>query len=38
MIQGLNQELGSDIFVAANAMEMQNDFIKDPQAFGISLF
>ncbi|KAH6810053.1 GDSL-like Lipase/Acylhydrolase superfamily protein [Perilla frutescens var. frutescens] len=34
MIGGLNQELGSDIFVAANAMQMQNDFITNPQAFG----
>lgn len=34
MIQGLNQQLGSDIFVAANAVEMQNDFIRNPQAFG----
>ncbi|OIT21513.1 PREDICTED: GDSL esterase/lipase At4g28780-like [Nicotiana attenuata] len=34
MIQSLNQELGSDIFVAANAVDMQNDFIRDPQAFG----
>ncbi|XP_076898373.1 GDSL esterase/lipase LTL1-like [Bidens hawaiensis] len=34
MIQGLNQELGSDHFVAVNAMHMQNDFINDPRAFG----
>ncbi|KAI3461016.1 hypothetical protein Pfo_017679 [Paulownia fortunei] len=34
MIAGLNQELGSDIFVAANTMQMQNDFINNPQAFG----
>lgn len=38
MIQGLNQQLGSDIFVAANAVEMQNDFIRNPQAFGITSF
>ncbi|KAM0026738.1 putative triacylglycerol lipase [Helianthus debilis subsp. tardiflorus] len=34
MIQSLNQELGSDYFVAVNAMLMQNDFISNPQAFG----
>lgn len=34
MIQSLNQELGSDHFVAVNAMHMQNDFIDDPRAFG----
>ncbi|KAI3787146.1 hypothetical protein L1987_41386 [Smallanthus sonchifolius] len=34
MIQILNQELGSDHFVAVNALEMQNDFITNPQAFG----
>ncbi|KAL2508001.1 GDSL esterase/lipase [Forsythia ovata] len=35
MIQGLNQELGSDIFIAANAVQMQNNFIDNPQAFGL---
>ncbi|GJZ28486.1 GDSL esterase/lipase LTL1-like protein [Tanacetum coccineum] len=34
MIQGLNQDLGSDYFVAVNAMNMQNDFISNPRAFG----
>ncbi|XP_052211054.1 GDSL esterase/lipase At4g28780 [Diospyros lotus] len=34
MIQGLNQDIGSDVFVAVNAMQMQRDFISDPQAFG----
>ncbi|KAK9280751.1 hypothetical protein L1049_003639 [Liquidambar formosana] len=34
MIQGLNSELGSDIFVAANAFEMNMNFINDPQAYG----
>ncbi|XP_076925393.1 GDSL esterase/lipase At4g28780-like [Bidens hawaiensis] len=34
MIQGLNQELGSNYFVAVNAMKMQKDFISNPQAFG----
>ncbi|KAL2236380.1 GDSL esterase/lipase At5g33370 isoform X1 [Sesamum indicum] len=34
MIGALNQEIGSNVFVAVNAMEMQNDFITNPQAFG----
>ncbi|GER41152.1 GDSL esterase/lipase [Striga asiatica] len=34
MIAGLNQEIGSNVFVTANTMQMQNDFINDPQAFG----
>ncbi|CAI9761329.1 unnamed protein product [Fraxinus pennsylvanica] len=34
MIKGLDQELGSDIFVAANAVQMQNNFISNPQGFG----
>ncbi|KAI3782914.1 hypothetical protein L2E82_12973 [Cichorium intybus] len=34
MIQSLNEELGSEYFVASNAQMMQKDFISDPQAFG----
>uniref|UniRef100_A0A5B6YP00 Uncharacterized protein n=1 Tax=Davidia involucrata TaxID=16924 RepID=A0A5B6YP00_DAVIN len=34
MLRSLNQELGSDVFIAVNAMEMHNDFITNPQAFG----
>ncbi|XP_073015965.1 GDSL esterase/lipase At5g33370-like [Primulina eburnea] len=34
MIATLNQEVGSDIFVAVNAKEIQNDFIHDPLAYG----
>lgn len=34
MIQGLNQETGSDHFVAVNTMQMQNNFINNPRAFG----
>ncbi|KAK4492447.1 hypothetical protein RD792_003255 [Penstemon davidsonii] len=34
MISGINKELGSDVFVAVNAMALQNDFIDNPQAFG----
>ncbi|CAN4093273.1 unnamed protein product [Withania somnifera] len=38
MIRRLNQELGSHIFVAVNAMEMQNDFFANPQGYGMVLF
>ncbi|KAK3025902.1 hypothetical protein RJ639_042375 [Escallonia herrerae] len=34
MLNGLNSELGSDVFVGANTMGMQNDFINNPRAFG----
>ncbi|XP_041018725.1 GDSL esterase/lipase At5g33370-like [Juglans microcarpa x Juglans regia] len=34
MIRGLNSDLGSDVFVAANTQQMSNDFIRDPQAYG----
>ncbi|XP_022844129.1 GDSL esterase/lipase LTL1-like [Olea europaea var. sylvestris] len=34
MTRSLNQELGSDIFIAVNAAQMQNNFISNPQAFG----
>ncbi|XP_052200605.1 GDSL esterase/lipase At5g33370-like [Diospyros lotus] len=34
MINSLNQKLGSHIFIAANAQEMHNDFIRDPAAYG----
>lgn len=35
MIRGLNQEIGSDIFVAADAYRMHMDFISNPQAYGM---
>lgn len=35
MIKGLNQEIGADVFVAANAYQMHMDFISDPQAYGM---
>lgn len=35
MISQLNKEIGSDAFVAVNAKGMQNDFIHNPQAFGL---
>jgi hypothetical protein len=38
MIQNLNSKLGSDIFIAANTQIMHNDFVNNPQAFGIYLF
>ncbi|PKI76818.1 hypothetical protein CRG98_002804 [Punica granatum] len=34
MLKGLNQELGSDVFVIANAFQMNMDFLKNPQQFG----
>ncbi|KAL9257811.1 GDSL esterase/lipase-like protein, partial [Drosera capensis] len=34
MLQGLNSELGSDVFVSSNTGLMQNDFIHNPQNFG----
>ncbi|XP_004494759.1 GDSL esterase/lipase At5g33370-like [Cicer arietinum] len=34
MIKGLNQEIGSDIFIAADAYRMHMDFISNPQAYG----
>lgn len=36
MIQGLNTQLGSDVFVTANAFDMKSDFISNPQKFGLS--
>ncbi|GLT95415.1 hypothetical protein SLE2022_130980 [Rubroshorea leprosula] len=34
MINGLNQELGSNIFVSVNALDMNMDLINNPQAYG----
>ncbi|KAK7278255.1 hypothetical protein RJT34_23281 [Clitoria ternatea] len=34
LIQQLNNQLGSDVFIAANTQLMHNDFITDPQAYG----
>lgn len=34
MISGLNSELGSSVFIAANTMQMHTDFVSDPQAYG----
>ncbi|OAY42001.1 GDSL esterase/lipase At5g33370 [Manihot esculenta] len=34
MINGLNSQLGSDVFTAANAYDMSMDFINNPRAFG----
>lgn len=35
MIQELNKEFGSDVFVAANAFQMNMDFISNPKKFGL---
>lgn len=37
MIKGLNQEIGADVFVAANAYQMHMDFVSNPQAYGMSI-
>lgn len=34
MIQQLNSEIGSDVFIGANTQQMSNDFIHNPQAYG----
>lgn len=38
LINGLNSEIGSDIFVAANALQMNMDFVSNPQAYGMLIF
>ncbi|XP_012089388.1 GDSL esterase/lipase LTL1 isoform X2 [Jatropha curcas] len=34
LINGLNSEIGADVFVAANAYQMNMDFVSNPQAYG----
>lgn len=34
MINDLNSQLGSDVFIAANAFRMHMDFISNPRAYG----
>ncbi|KAH7568363.1 hypothetical protein JRO89_XS07G0281900 [Xanthoceras sorbifolium] len=34
MLQGLNREIGQDVFIAVNTQQMHMDFISDPQAYG----
>ncbi|KAF3452386.1 hypothetical protein FNV43_RR02819 [Rhamnella rubrinervis] len=34
IINGLNSEVGADVFVAANAFAMNMDFVSNPQAYG----
>ncbi|KAK0600777.1 hypothetical protein LWI29_018304 [Acer saccharum] len=36
MIEGLNSEIGENIFIAANTQQMHMDFISDPQAYGFT--
>lgn len=38
MITQLNREIGSDIFIGANAFAMNMDYISDPQAYGMSTY
>ena len=35
MIKGLNKEVGSDVFIYVNALEMHSDFINNPQDYGM---
>ncbi|XP_052200611.1 GDSL esterase/lipase At5g33370-like [Diospyros lotus] len=34
MLNALNQQIGSDVFIAANAFRMHMDFISNPRAYG----
>ncbi|KAM5561782.1 GDSL esterase/lipase LTL1-like [Rosa sericea] len=36
MLNGLNRELGADIFIAANTQLSHSDFVTNPQAFGFT--
>ncbi|KAK8546441.1 hypothetical protein V6N13_067663 [Hibiscus sabdariffa] len=36
MINGLNAQIGRDVFISANTQRMHNDFVSDPQAFGFT--
>lgn len=37
MLDELNQEFGSNVFIGANTNQMHMDFISDPQQYGIFL-
>ena len=37
MLNGLNSQLGSNVFIAVNANEMHMDWISNPQAYGMPL-
>ncbi|KAK8633987.1 hypothetical protein V6N13_014816 [Hibiscus sabdariffa] len=34
MLNGLNRQIGKDVFISANTQRMHGDFVSDPQAFG----
>ncbi|CAJ2628437.1 unnamed protein product [Trifolium pratense] len=34
MVKGLNKNIGDDVFIAANALKMQDDFITNPELYG----
>ncbi|PNY06764.1 GDSL esterase/lipase [Trifolium pratense] len=34
MVKGLNKDIGDDVFIAANALKMQDDFITNPELYG----
>lgn len=35
LLNNLNSEIGSDVFISANAFTMNMNFINDPQAYGM---
>lgn len=35
MLRELNSKIGKDVFIAANTQRMHNDFVNNPQAFGM---
>lgn len=38
MIRQINNKIGKDVFIGANTQRMHNDFINNPQAFGMLPF
>ena len=38
LLNELNTEIGSDVYISANAFAMNMDFISNPQAYGMSTF
>lgn len=38
MLDQLNQDIGSNVFIAANTNQMHMDFISDPEKYGTTIF
>lgn len=38
LLTQLNSQIGSDVFVSANAFAMHMDFVSDPQSYGINYY